>query len=101
MTTTTTDHPESHRYELAVDGDLAVVAEYRLDGDRITFTHTGTEPAHRGEGLARDLVTFALADARDRGLAVLPECPYVRKVVGEDPALVALVPEDERARFDL
>lgn len=101
MTTTTTDAPEAHRYELHVDGDLAVVAEYRLDGDRITFTHTGTEPDHQGQGLARDLVTFALDDARSRGLAVLPECPYVRKLIAEDPALVALVPQDLRAHFEL
>lgn len=101
MTTTTADHPEAQRYELRVDDDLAVVAEYRLDGSRITFTHTGTEPAHRGEGLARDLVTFALDDARSRGLAVVPECPYVRKVIAEDPALVTLVPEDERSRVGL
>lgn len=101
MATTTTDHPEAHRFELRVDGDLAVTAEYRLGDGRITFTHTATEEAHRGGGLARDLVTFALADARDRGLAVLPECPYVRKIVAEDPELVALVPEDERPRFDL
>ncbi|WCO66061.1 GNAT family N-acetyltransferase [Iamia majanohamensis] len=101
MTTTTTNVPEEQRWELRVDGDLAVVAEYRLDDDRITFTHTRTEPDHRGEGLARQLVDAALADARDRGLAVVPECPYVRKVVGEDADLVALVPADDRDRLGL
>ena len=101
MAPTTTDDTEAHRWELRIDGDLAVTAAYRRDGDRITFTHTVTEEAHRGEGLARQLVSEALAAARSQGLAVIPQCPYVRKLVAEDPDLVSLVPEGERARFDL
>ena len=55
-----------------------------------------------GRGLARQLVTDELDDARRRGLAVLPFCPHVRKVIAGDPdRFLDLVPTEDRARFHL
>jgi hypothetical protein len=52
--------------------------------------------------MAKQLVTRALQDARSRGLAVLPFCPYVRKVISENPEqYLDLVPVRDRARFQL
>lgn len=70
------DNPEAGRYEAAVDGHLAV-AEYRLSGDTITFTHTEVPEELEGQGIAGQVVRFALDDARSRGLKVVPRCPYV------------------------
>jgi uncharacterized protein len=39
--------------------------------------------------------------ARTRGLTVLPLCPFVSRYIGENPAYLPLVPEDQRARFRL
>jgi predicted GNAT family acetyltransferase len=99
---TVRDVPEHHRYELH-DGDQRVgLSTYDLDGDTITFTHTEIDPAFGGRGLGKLLVTAELEDARRRGLAVLPVCPYVRKVIAEDQtAYLDLVPADQRMRFDL
>ena len=44
MTTTVRDNPEARRFEISVDGKLAGFAQYRLSGDRITFTHTEVDP---------------------------------------------------------
>ena len=100
--TTVRDNPRRHRDEIHVDGQLAGFAEYRLDGQRITFTHTQTEPAFNGRGLARQLVTEALDDARRRELPVRPLCPYVRKVVISDPErFLDLVTAEDRSRFNL
>ena len=100
--TTVRDNPGQHRYEIHVGGQLAGFAEYRLDGQRITFTHTQTEPAFNGRGLARQLVREALEDARRRELAVRPLCPYVRKVVTSDPErFLDLVTAEDRSRFNL
>ncbi len=65
-----------HRYELRVDGKLAV-AGYTLDGARQIFTHTFVPPELRGRGLAEKLVRAALADARAAGRKVVPACSYV------------------------
>lgn len=102
MSVTVRDNPTEHRYEIYDDDQLAGFSEYKLTGQRIAFTHTETDPAFGGRGLARRLVEHALADVRERGLAVLPFCPYVRKVIAGDPErYLDLVPVKDRARFNL
>lgn len=102
MTTSVRDNPELSRYEVHVDDQLAGFSEYRLRGERIAFTHTEIAEEFGGRGLARRLVDEELADARRRGLSVLPFCPYVRKVIADNPEeYVDLVPAKDRARFDL
>ncbi len=82
MTAAVHDNAAAHRFETVVDGHAAV-ATYRVEGDVITFEHTVVPEALRGQGLARELVEFALAAARARGLKVVPQCEvffaYMRK----------------------
>ncbi|HYO40264.1 MAG TPA: GNAT family N-acetyltransferase [Nocardioidaceae bacterium] len=96
------DNPAEHRYEL-YDGDQLVgFSAYKITGHKIAFTHTEVDPAFSGRGLARVLVGEELDDVRRRGLAVLPFCAYVRKVIASDPQqhLDLVLPED-RERFAL
>jgi uncharacterized protein len=99
---TVRDNPAQHRYEI-YDGDrLAGFSDYKLTKTRVAFTHTEVDPAFGGRGLARELVTEELDDARRRGLAVLPFCPYVRKVIASNPEqYLDLVPARDRERFQL
>ena len=66
----------ANRYEAMVDGHLAV-AEYRIDGDRMIFTHTFVPPELRGRGVAEKLVRPALDMARTERRRVVPACSYV------------------------
>ena len=76
------DNAAAHRFEMIVDGHAAV-ATYSIEGDTITFIHTVVPEALRGRGIARELVEFALAAVRERGLKVVPQCEvffaYMRK----------------------
>ena len=76
------DNVAAHRFETVIDGHAAV-ATYAISGDTITFIHTVVPEALRGRGIARDLVVFALASVRERGLKVVPQCEvfeaYMRK----------------------
>ncbi len=102
LTTIVRDNREQNRYEIHVDDRLAGFSEYKLRRDRIAFTHTEVDDEFSGRGLARKLVADELADSRRRGLAVLPFCPYVRKVIAENPdKYLDLVPVKDRARFEL
>ena len=67
------DNVAAHRFEKIVDHHAAV-ATYSLAGDVITFEHTVVPEALRGRGIARELVEFALASVRERGLKVVPRC---------------------------
>jgi predicted GNAT family acetyltransferase len=100
--TTIHDNQDLDRYEIHDDDQLAGFAAYELTDGTIAFTHTEVDPAFEGRGLARQLVTEALDDARKRDLAVLPQCSYVRKVIAKDPEqYLELVPSGERDRFGL
>ena len=67
------DNRDENRFELALDGELAV-AEYVLRPGAIEFTHTFVPEPLRGRGVATRLVEAALASARARHLAVTPTC---------------------------
>lgn len=93
------DRPERSRYEIELDGTRVGLLDYRLEGERIALLHTEIDPAFEGGGLGTELVRFALDDARARGLAVLPKCPFVPHFIRTHPEYRELVPEGERARY--
>ena len=73
------------RYEAHLaDGSVAVL-DYRVEGDRALFTHTGTPERHRGQGIAGRLTRFALDDAVERGLKIVPYCPFTAYFIRENP----------------
>ena len=56
--------------------------------------HTEVEPAYEGQGLAGTLVEGALQDLRERGLRVIPVCPFVRSWLRRHPEYADLVVSD-------
>jgi len=98
---TVVDQPERERYEISVAGEPAGFTQYRLRPGLVAFVHTEIDPAREGEGLASRLIATALDDARERGLAVLPFCPFVNAYIERHPEYADLVPEAFRDRFGL
>ncbi len=70
------------RYTGNVEGHLAALAEYIPTPELVVFTHTETDPSFEGQGVASQLVRWALDDVRGRGLHVLPLCPFVKAYIG-------------------
>ncbi len=95
------DNLAARRFEIWVGDEKAGFAAYRLEGDAYAFTHTEIADSAEGKGLGSRLVGEALAQLRDKGVAVLPYCPFVKAYLQRHRELVELVPESERARFDL
>jgi uncharacterized protein len=92
MATPTVVHElDRDRYELTVDGEVLAVAEYRDDGERVVMHHTYTEPRHRGQGYAAQLVEGALDDLRARGRSVVPTCWFVAEFIDGHPEYRDLV----------
>lgn len=73
---TVRDNPAARRFELDAGGDIAI-ANYRIDGDTILFTHTEVPARLQGRGIGSTLVRGALDAARARGLKVVPLCSFV------------------------
>ena len=101
MTATVRDNPAESRFEIVEDGTVAGFAEYTLSGDAMTLTHTEVDDAFAGRGLATQLAEGALAGARERELAVVPECSFVASFVRKNGQWADLVPEDRRAELGL
>jgi len=92
---------ERSRYELRLGDEVVGVADYMREGDRLSFTHTGVDPHLRGQGLAGELIEFALRDARKSKVEVLPYCSYVSHYIAEHPEYLELVPAEQRRAFGL
>jgi predicted GNAT family acetyltransferase len=96
------DNSGARRYELLVDDELVGRADYELTADRIAILHIEVDPSRAGHGLGTTFADLVFADARRRGLGVLPYCPFARKVIADHlDAYLDLVPVEVRETFAL
>jgi uncharacterized protein len=72
------------RFELEVDGHLALAA-YRLRDGRISFYHTEVPEALEGRGVGTALIEGALDHVRADSLKVVPICSFVRRYIERHP----------------
>jgi predicted GNAT family acetyltransferase len=97
MTEITTEsvrnNPDKGRFELDVDGELAV-SNYRIRGDTIYFTHTEVPEAAAGRGIGNILARVALDYARANRLHVVPRCKFVAAFIRRHPEYQDLVESD-------
>ena len=96
-----TDNPRESRFEIHLDGQRAGLAQYQLRGQVLSLTHTEVDDKFQGLGLAGKLARTILDQARERGLAVLPYCPYIRAWIAKHPEYTDLVPAARRPEFGL
>jgi uncharacterized protein len=78
------------QFETTIDGHTAAVA-YFVEGNVITFTHTGVPDALGGRGIAGALAKHALEHARANNLAVVPSCSYIASYIRKNPEYQDLV----------
>ncbi len=90
------DNPARHRFEIELgDGEIAF-AQYNLLPGAIRFFHTVVPDSHSGQGLGTALIRAGLADARERGLKVIPVCPFFAAYLRKHPEEQDLVPGEYR-----
>jgi uncharacterized protein len=80
-----TDVAAEQRYTATIGDELAGSIEYVVKHGRLALIHTEVLPEYEGKGVGSGLVRFAIADARRRGLGVIPTCPFVRSYVESHP----------------
>jgi predicted GNAT family acetyltransferase len=68
------DNPARSRYEVEIDGLLAVVEYNRVEGG-IVVSHSEVPKTLEGQGIAGAMYRALLATARTEGLRVIPVCP--------------------------
>ena len=95
------DNPEQQRFEIYLSGGLAGFATYELRPGALAIMHTEIEPAFEGRGLGTALARGGLESARERGLDVLPYCPFTNEFIKRHNEYLDLVPAAKREKFGL
>jgi predicted GNAT family acetyltransferase len=72
------------RFEVEVDGELAV-ADYKQTDGWIEFTHTKVPESLEGEGVGSALARTGLDHARSEGLAVVATCHFISSYIERHP----------------
>lgn len=75
---------DAKRYELWADGRLASLVDYRERDGAIDMPHTETRDGFGGQGLAAQVVKFALDDVATTDDKVRPLCPFVAHFIDEN-----------------
>ena len=90
----------SHRYELDVEGQTAIVA-YNLTGPNLMITETLVPTALEGRGIASRMARHVVDDARARGLVILPVCTFFGHFFQKHPEHADVVHPDYRQALGL
>jgi predicted GNAT family acetyltransferase len=81
---------EQSRYEVEVDGQLAVLQYRDADGVRY-YIHTEVPEALEGRGIAGQMAKVVLDEAQAENLTIVPLCPFVRGYIEKHPQYKSLV----------
>ena len=81
------DVRELDRYEarLGDDPELAALLDYRLMDKAIALLHTEVQPGYEGQGVGSRFAKAVFADARERGLKIIPKCPFIVRWLERHP----------------
>ena len=90
MSTGVVDRPGESRFELPV-ADALAVAYYRLDGDRITLTHTEVPPHLSGQGIGSRLAQGVFEAVRASGRKAVAQCPFMAANAERHPEYAGLL----------
>ena len=90
QTYTLVDNHNFNQYEFRI-GDYLAKIEYKKDDNRIFLTHTEVPPELGGQGIGTELVKQVLEDIKDRGLRLVPLCPFVIAYIKRHPEWMELV----------
>lgn len=93
------DEP-AHRYELTVDGQTAVVL-YNEVGGGYLISETLVPVPLEGQGIASRLARHVLADIQEKGLLVLPTCPFFAGYLKKHPEHADIVHPSYRIALGL
>lgn len=89
------DNVARSRFELKAGSETAFLTYDKLQ-NQIRMIHTEVPVAQRGTGLGSKLVQGALRLADQRGMKVIPQCPFVVEFLKRHPEYLHVVDPEHR-----
>lgn len=94
------DNADATRYELTVDGQTAVVIYNKVAGG-LLITETIVPIPLEGRGIASRMARHVLTDLKERGLVILPTCPFFAGYLKKHPEYAEVVHPSYRIALGL
>lgn len=79
------DNPLYGRFELLIDGSLAVYIKYTMTGGQVILTEGVEHPAFRDQGMDAILMRHIVLNTHKRRLSLTPQCPMAVSFFVEHP----------------
>jgi len=83
------------RYTARLDGSVVGLIDYTERPGTVVINHTETDPDYQGRGFAGRLTSYALDDIRQRGLTLVPVCPYTQRYLLDHPEYADLLAQTD------
>jgi len=89
---TVVENEQAHRFEARTpDGEVAGFLSYLSRPGHLVLVHTQVAEEYDGQGIGSALVRQALDRIRERGLTMVPQCPFVAGYLRRHPGYDDLV----------
>jgi uncharacterized protein len=85
------DNPVQSRFELQTNAGRPAFSEYRVKDGKLYVLHTEVPEELEGQGIGSKLARGVLEIARERGMQVVPRCPFVSAYIRRHPEYSDLV----------
>ena len=85
------DNEEKKQYEFHIEGLVPRIEYIKAKGGRIFLTHTEVPKKLEGKGVAGGLVRRVLEDIKQKGLTLVPLCPFVSMYIKRHPEWRSLI----------
>lgn len=78
------DNKAGNRFEMIFENHLSLI-EYEINGNIIALLHTEVDPALEGRGAGTAIVEKTLKYIEEKGMKLLPLCPFVSAYIKRHP----------------
>ena len=90
------DNLDQSRFELWISDSTATptmvgITDYVSHDGTVAIPHTEIDPSRGGRGYGSTMVRSTLDILRERGLQVIPQCPFVADFIDRNPEYLDLV----------
>lgn len=73
-------------FYIEVNGKQEALMTFVFVGDdKIIIDHTEVNPGNNGKGFGKKMVTKAVEFAREKGIKIIPLCPFAKSVFDRTP----------------
>jgi predicted GNAT family acetyltransferase len=85
------DNTDDNQYEFHIEGYIPKIEYIKSVNGEIYLTHTEVPYELEGKGVASQLVQKALKDIKEKGLRLIPLCPFVVGYIRKHPEWKSIV----------